>query len=163
LNKRSCLARINPHFGFAIPVPSKAASAEARRGASWAVSSFVYPCMWRANGRLSEARKRQAWPSPSTATSLHPLMTGGRSDTLPLALTATCPGTPSRAHGPPYSGSRRLLNTSEGFRSAAKDSPRLHGYPGPRGRFNEEGGAGEGCPTPDAWAGPEVDSVSKCT
>jgi hypothetical protein len=29
----------------------------------------------------------------------------------------------------------------------------------PRGRSNEEGAAGEGCPT--AWAGLEVDSVSK--
>jgi hypothetical protein len=77
-----------------------------------------------------------------------------------LALIGGLMGFAYTQHGPPYSGSRRLLNTSEGFQSAAKD---LHAYIGiPRGRAsNEEGGAGGGFPG-GAWAaGPEVDSVGK--
>jgi hypothetical protein len=83
-------------------------------------------------------------------------LTRSRWPSLPLALVRS-----RTAHGPPYSGSRRLLNTPEGFQSAAKD---LHAYMGtPRGRSNtkKEGGAGEEGPLPDAWAGPEVDSVGK--
>jgi hypothetical protein len=53
----------------------------------------------------------------------------------------------------------RLLNTSEGFRSAAKD---LHAYMGiPRGRSNEVGGAGEGCPAPGSASRSIV--PAKCT
>jgi hypothetical protein len=160
LNKRSYLARISPYFGFAILVPSKLLR---KQGVVPHGCFFV---------RIPMESKRKAERSKETtslrtnrsnATSLHSLI-GGLSDALPLALTATRPGTPSRrAHGPPYSGSRRLLlyvlNTSEGFQSAARVFLAFMGIP--RSRSNEEGGAVEGYPAP----GPASRSIvsEKCT
>jgi hypothetical protein len=60
-------------------------------------------------------------------------------------------------------GEQKVLTKKGNIVSTVMKKPKevLHAYMGiPRGRSNEVGGAGEGCPTPGS-GGPEVDSVSK--
>ena len=86
MNKRSYLARINPYSRMLWVCHTCAiqTSAEARRGASWAVRLFAYPRS--ENRKPREARKQQARSHRSTATSLHPFVSGGTGE-LRLALT----------------------------------------------------------------------------
>jgi hypothetical protein len=82
------------------------------------------------------------------------------SDTLPLAFTATDPGALSHSTRTSIFWKQAAPEHARRIPECGQRSPCLHGYP-PRSFQHEEGGAGEEGPLPDAWAGPEVDSVGK--
>jgi hypothetical protein len=81
--KRSHLARINPHFGCAIPVPSKLPRKQGVVPHGLFLRSHTH-------GEQTESREKQgnnkAWSHRSTTTSLHPFFSGGTGE-LRLPLT----------------------------------------------------------------------------